>query len=76
MGGGTDKFKMKSANTTGERLDEDLVLKWQNDKQKRFNDKSAKYVKNREELLNTDTSRVDFILGNCSFLYIYLSIDY
>lgn len=76
MGGGTDKFTKKGANTTGERSDEDLVLNWQNDKQKRFNDKIAKYVKNREELLNTDMSRVDFVLGNCLYLYSYLSINY
>lgn len=55
---------MRGQNSTGERADEDLIAKWKNDKHKRFAGKTAKYVTNRDELLNADMSKVDFVLGN------------
>lgn len=63
MGGGQDYFMMHSNNSSGHRSDEDLIQNWKNDKQNRFNGKTAKYVTNREELMNADMSKVDFILG-------------
>ncbi|VVC29116.1 Alkaline-phosphatase-like, core domain,Alkaline phosphatase-like, alpha/beta/alpha,Alkaline [Cinara cedri] len=63
MGGGRNKFVMRGQNSTGERSDEDLIVKWKNDKQNRFAGKTAKYLTNKDELLNTDMSKVDFVLG-------------
>lgn len=63
MGGGREKFMMQSNNSSGNRSDEDLILNWKNDKQNRFNNKTAKYITNRNELINTDMSKVDFVLG-------------
>lgn len=68
MGGGRDYFTL--VNSTGKRSDEDLITKWKNDKQKRFAGKTAKYITNREELLNTDMSKVDFVLGKSSIIQI------
>lgn len=64
MGGGSKKFLMKGNNSIGERSDEDLVLNWTNDKKNRFGGKTAKYITNRDQLLSTDMSKVDFVLGN------------
>lgn len=66
MGGGRDWFTMKGVNSTGMRLDEDLIEKWKNDKRDRFGGKNAKYVTNREELLNANMTEVDFVLGKGS----------
>ncbi|XP_026808453.1 membrane-bound alkaline phosphatase-like [Rhopalosiphum maidis] len=63
MGGGRDNFMKKEVNSTGKRNDEDLVLNWKNDKKTRFADKVAKYITNREELMKTDMSKTDFVLG-------------
>ncbi|XP_060833889.1 membrane-bound alkaline phosphatase-like [Rhopalosiphum padi] len=63
MGGGRDNFMKKEVNSTGKRNDEDLVLNWMNDKKTRFGDKIAKYITNREELMKTDMSKTDFVLG-------------
>jgi len=63
MGGGRDNFLKKEANSTGKRIDEDLVINWKNDKQTRFGDKIAKYLTTREELIKTDMSKTDFVLG-------------
>ncbi|XP_050431793.1 membrane-bound alkaline phosphatase-like [Adelges cooleyi] len=63
MGGGRDKFLMKKVNTTNERLSEDLVVRWQNDKEERFKGKTAKYMTNRGELLSADVSKIDYLLG-------------
>lgn len=67
MGGGLDYFTMKGENSTGKRLDEDLIVNWKNDKQTRFVNKTAKYVKNKTELMNMDMSKVDFVFGNGYF---------
>jgi len=74
MGGGRDNFMMKGDNSTGKRSDEDLVLNWKNDKKTRFGDKIAKYVTNREELINTDMSKTDFVLGNTTDQPIFYDI--
>ncbi|XP_025202610.1 membrane-bound alkaline phosphatase-like [Melanaphis sacchari] len=64
MGGGRDYFTKRGiSNSTGKRHDEDLVLKWKNDKKTRFGDKIAKYITTREELMKTDMSQTDFVLG-------------
>lgn len=54
---------MSGANSTGKRSDEDLVANWKNDKANRFADKTAAYVTNARELMDTDMSKVDFVLG-------------
>lgn len=63
MGGGRDYFTKKRDNFTGMRSDEDLILNWKKDKENRFSGKGAKYVTNKEELMNTSMSEVDFVLG-------------
>lgn len=63
MGGGRDYFTMKGENSTGKRLDEDLIVNWKNDKQTRFVNSIAKYVTNKQELMKTNMSKVDFLLG-------------
>jgi len=63
MGGGINKFMKQGVNSTGKRRDEDLIQNWKNDKKTRFGDKIAKYVTTRQELLDTDMSKTDFVLG-------------
>lgn len=64
MGGGRNNFLLKDGdNSTGKRLDENLIDAWKTDKQKRFSGQAAQYVKNREELMNANTSEVDYLLG-------------
>ncbi|XP_050431795.1 membrane-bound alkaline phosphatase-like [Adelges cooleyi] len=63
FGGGRDKFRAMKINSTGERLDEDLVAKWKRDKTDRFEGKTTRYMTTRKELLNTDVSKVDYLLG-------------
>lgn len=64
MGGGRNKFLMSGNNSTGQRADEDLILKWRNDKQDRFAGKTAKYLTDRDQLMDADVSKIDFVLGN------------
>lgn len=75
MGGGRDYFTKKGENSTGKRSDEDLIIKWKNDKQNRFSGKSAKYVTNKEELMNTNMLEVDFVLG-INTIYIGMQLLY
>ncbi|XP_050431794.1 membrane-bound alkaline phosphatase-like [Adelges cooleyi] len=63
MGGGRNKLMRKKTNSSGERNDEDLLDKWMADKQERFHGKTAKYITTRKELLTTDMSKTDFLLG-------------
>ncbi|XP_022175105.1 membrane-bound alkaline phosphatase-like [Myzus persicae] len=63
MGGGRNNFMKQAVNSTGKRRDEDLIQKWKSDKETRFADKIAKYVTTRQELLETDMSKTDFVLG-------------
>ncbi|CAI6351944.1 unnamed protein product [Macrosiphum euphorbiae] len=63
MGGGQNNFMKQGVNSTGKRHDEDLIQNWKNDKKTRFGDKIAKYVTTRQELLETDMSKTDFVLG-------------
>lgn len=63
LGGGRHMFFLNDTDQKGSRMDMDLVEFWKNDKAKRFgNDKSA-YVENREQLLNVDPSKTDYLLG-------------
>lgn len=41
----------------------DLVELWKEDKTKRFGENKAVYVDNREQLLNVDPSKTDYLLG-------------
>jgi len=63
MGGGRNNFMKKGENSTGKRHDEDLIQNWKNDKKTRFSDQIAKYITTRQELLETDMSKTDFVLG-------------
>jgi len=69
MGGGRDKFLKQEANSTGIRSDEDLVISWKNDKQTRFSDKISKYLTTRDELVKTDMSKTDFVLGKIKYFF-------
>ncbi|XP_050431792.1 membrane-bound alkaline phosphatase-like [Adelges cooleyi] len=62
MGGGRNKFLLKNGKTA-ERSDVDLVVQWKEDKKERFENENAVYMTNREELMTTDTSNVDHLLG-------------
>ncbi|XP_008186655.1 membrane-bound alkaline phosphatase isoform X2 [Acyrthosiphon pisum] len=63
LGGGRHKFFLNDTDKKGSRRDMDLVEFWKKDKAERFgNDKSA-YVENREQLLNVDPSKTDYLLG-------------
>ncbi|XP_060854441.1 alkaline phosphatase-like [Rhopalosiphum padi] len=63
LGGGREMFFLNNTDHNGSRSDMDLVQFWKKDKAKRFgNDKSA-YVENREQLLNVDPSKTDYLLG-------------
>jgi len=44
-------------------MDMDLVKLWKEDKIKRFGDGKAAYVENRDQLLNVDPSKTDYLLG-------------
>jgi len=44
-------------------MDMDLVKVWQDDKMKRFGKGKAAYVENRDQLLNVDPSKTDYLLG-------------
>lgn len=72
MGGGRNNFMKQGVNSTGKRHDEDLIQNWKNDKKTRFGDKIAKYVTNRQELLETDMSKTDFVLGKDKLLNIII----
>lgn len=73
MGGGRDKLVKQGVNSTGIRSDEDLVISWKNDKITRFGDKISKYVTNRDELVKTDMTKTDFVLGeNNLFIIFYI----
>lgn len=72
MGGGRGKFMKEGVNSTGERHDEDLIENWKNDKKTRFGDKTAKYLTTRQELLETDMSKTDFVLGKGKLLIIMI----
>lgn len=84
LGGGRHMFFLNDTDKKGSRMDMDLVEFWKKDKAKRFgNDKSA-YVENREQLLNVDPSKTDYLLGKpirvqCLFIIlynIYMNIKY
>lgn len=44
-------------------MDMDLVKLWKEDKAARFGIDKAAYVENRDELLNVDPSKTDYLLG-------------
>lgn len=63
LGGGRDMFFLNDTNKKGKRKDMDLVKLWKEDKEKRFGKNKAAYVENRHDLLNVDTSKTDYLLG-------------
>lgn len=56
-------FFTNATNKKGLRTDLDLVELWKEDKTKRFGSDKAAYVENRDQLLNVDPSKTDYLLG-------------
>lgn len=56
-------FLLNDTKNSGSRTDTDLVKMWKEDKVKRFGDGKAAYVENRDQLLNVDSSKTDYLLG-------------
>lgn len=56
-------FLLNCTNNNGSRMDMDLVKLWKEDKAARFGIDKAAYVENRDELLNVDPSKTDYLLG-------------
>lgn len=63
LGGGRNAFFLNDTEKKGSRRDVDLVELWKEDKNKRFGENKAAYVDNREQLLNVDPSKTDYLLG-------------
>lgn len=73
LGGGRSKFipnnAMDEEGQKGERHDgENLIEQWKLDKRKR--EANARYVWNRDQLLHTDPTKTDYLLGMSLFHYI------
>lgn len=63
MGGGRSKL-LPQTTSGGQRADgENLVQVWSADKRQRFGNANAVYVTDRKQLMDTDMSKVDFVLG-------------
>lgn len=56
-------FLLNDTVHNGSRTDMDLVEFWKNDKVKRFGKDKSAYIENREQLLNIDPSKTDYLLG-------------
>lgn len=56
-------FFLNDTKQNGSRMDMDLVKFWKDDKTNRFGKDKAIYVENRDQLLNVDSSKVDYLLG-------------
>lgn len=56
-------FFLNNTVHNGSRTDMDLVEFWKNDKVKRFGKDKSAYIENREQLLNIDPSKTDYLLG-------------
>lgn len=63
LGGGREMFFLNDTVHNGSRTDMDLVEFWKNDKLKRFGKDKSAYIENREQLLNIDPSKTDYLLG-------------
>ncbi|VVC29117.1 Alkaline-phosphatase-like, core domain,Alkaline phosphatase-like, alpha/beta/alpha,Alkaline [Cinara cedri] len=65
LGGGRQMFLHKNnTERKGNRMDMDLLKLWKEDKTKRFRThNNATYVEDREQLLNVDPSKTDYLLG-------------
>lgn len=63
LGGGRNEFFLNDTDNKGSRMDMDLVKLWKDDKTKRFGENKAAYVENREQLLNIDPSKTDYLFG-------------
>jgi len=60
-------------------MDMDLVEFWKKDKAERFGKDKSAYVENREQLLNVDPSKTDYLLGKqirITFFLVYYIIIY
>lgn len=56
-------FLLNGTSNNGSRMDMDLVNLWKEDKATRFGNDKAAYVENRDQLLNVDPSKTDYLLG-------------
>lgn len=56
-------FLLNDTNQNGKRMDVDLVRLWKEDKAKRFGNGKASYVENRQQLLNVNPKKTEFLLG-------------
>lgn len=56
-------FFLNDTHQKGYRMDVDLVQLWKEDKAKRFGNGKASYVENRDQLLNVDASKTEYLLG-------------
>ncbi|KAL5244728.1 hypothetical protein ACI65C_012138 [Semiaphis heraclei] len=63
LGGGRKMFFLNDTDQKGSRMDMDLVEFWKKDKAERFGKDKSAYVENREQLLNVDPSKTDYLLG-------------
>lgn len=52
----------------GVRMDVDLVKLWKEDKARRFRNGNATYIENREQLLNVDATKTDYLLGKLQII--------
>lgn len=69
-------FFLNDTDQKGSRMDMDLVEFWKKDKAERFGKDKSAYVENREQLLNVDPSKTDYLLGkqirSTKFLVYYI----
>lgn len=76
LGGGRHKFFLNNTDKKGSRRDMDLVEFWKKDKAERFGNDKSEYVENREQLLNVDPSKTDYLLGKQIFTLLVYCITY
>lgn len=70
-------FFLNDTNRKGSRKDVDLLKLWKEDKAQRFGSDKAAYVENRDQLLNVDPSKTDYLLGSNHLLFIiFTTITY
>lgn len=66
-------FFSNDSYKNGSRMDNmDLVKLWKEDKTKRFGNGKAAYVENRDQLLNVDPSKTDYLLGKQTIVIIWI----
>lgn len=68
LGGGRQMFYLNNTEQNGSRMDMDLIKFWKDDKAQRFGSDNATYVENRDQLLNVDSSKTDYLMGKYIFI--------